>query len=151
VRRINDDTDYYRRNLPHLQRTGADYFVTFRLAGSLPVDVIKKMKENQRFSIYDGALDSASTGPVWLKDPVLAQLIYNHIIAEAIRSYRLDCFTIMSNHVHMVLSPFPDLRLDEAELSNRLRSVAINCSIAVAHFGNAAATTVLFAQGSGNG
>ncbi|HZK76472.1 MAG TPA: transposase [Candidatus Kapabacteria bacterium] len=112
--RINSDTDYYRRNLPHLQNAGKTYFVTFRLAGSLPAEVIEKMKENQRFSVYDGALDGASTGPTWLKNPILAQLVYDHILAEALRSYHLDCFTIMSNHVHIVLSPMESLRLDEA-------------------------------------
>ena len=114
MRRINSDTDYYRRKLPHLQRAGAVYFVTFRLAGSLPVDVVKKLKENMQFKYYDNALDLASTGPTWLNDHALAKLVYDHIITEAIRSYRLDCFTVMSNHVHIVLSPKNPLRLDEA-------------------------------------
>ncbi len=114
MRRINSDTDYYRRNLPHLQNAGKTYFVTFRLAGSLPKEAIQKQKANRKFSDYDASLDAALIGPTWLKDKVLAQLLYDHIIAEALRSYRLDCFTIMSNHVHLVLCPKESVRLDEA-------------------------------------
>lgn len=35
---------YYRRNLPHYQPLGYTYFVTYRLSGSLPLEVIKKLK-----------------------------------------------------------------------------------------------------------
>jgi putative transposase len=38
---------YYRRNLPHYQPPGATYFVTFRLAGSLPHEVVARLKEEQ--------------------------------------------------------------------------------------------------------
>ncbi|HEY8205051.1 MAG TPA: hypothetical protein VIF81_10025 [Pyrinomonadaceae bacterium] len=31
---------FYRRNLPHIQPVGATLFVTFRLAGSLPQQVL---------------------------------------------------------------------------------------------------------------
>lgn len=33
---MTDDFTYYRRHLPHLGAPGATYFVTFKLAGSLP-------------------------------------------------------------------------------------------------------------------
>ncbi len=35
---------YYKRNLPHYKPPGYTFFVTFRLAGSLPVAVIEKPK-----------------------------------------------------------------------------------------------------------
>jgi putative transposase len=37
----------YRRNLPHLQPAGATFFVTFRLAGSLPKSVVEQW-QNER-------------------------------------------------------------------------------------------------------
>ena len=37
---------FYRRRLPHLLRDGATYFITFRLYGSVPVPVIKKLRED---------------------------------------------------------------------------------------------------------
>jgi len=36
--------DYYKRNLPHYQPAGGEYFVTFRLANSLPQEVIQSLK-----------------------------------------------------------------------------------------------------------
>jgi hypothetical protein len=38
------DKIYYRRHLPHYQPSDATFFVTFRLAGSLPAAVIEKMR-----------------------------------------------------------------------------------------------------------
>jgi hypothetical protein len=32
----------YTRSLPHWQQEGATYFVTFRLAGSLPQEVLRR-------------------------------------------------------------------------------------------------------------
>jgi hypothetical protein len=43
----NDHLSYkisYRHNLPHIQLAGASFFVTFRLAGSLPVTVLRALK-----------------------------------------------------------------------------------------------------------
>jgi len=42
---MENDTIYYRRNMPHIQPGGATFFVTFRLAGSLPKEVVIKLKE----------------------------------------------------------------------------------------------------------
>ena len=38
---------FYKRNLPHWQPSGAEYFVTFRLAGSLPAEAVAKIR-NER-------------------------------------------------------------------------------------------------------
>lgn len=38
-------TDFYRRKLPHWQPEGVMYFITFRLANSLPLHVIQELKE----------------------------------------------------------------------------------------------------------
>lgn len=38
---------YYRRHLPHWQPEGAIYFVTFRLAGSLPLTAIEALKQKR--------------------------------------------------------------------------------------------------------
>ncbi len=115
-----------------MQREGAVYFVTFRLAGSLPKEVIQKLKLNRKFSTYDRALDASSSGPTWLKDESLAKLVYNHIIEEAPRSYRLYCFTVMSNHVHIVLSPIKPLRLDQA-MRRIKQPTAFHCNQHLGH------------------
>jgi len=35
----------YHRNLPHFERDGAFYFVTFRLANSIPISIIRQIRE----------------------------------------------------------------------------------------------------------
>jgi len=42
---MENDTIYYRRNMPHIQPGGATFFVTFRLASSLPKEVVLRLKE----------------------------------------------------------------------------------------------------------
>jgi len=37
------DKIFYRRHLPHITPSGVDYFVTFHLAGSLPVPVLREL------------------------------------------------------------------------------------------------------------
>jgi putative transposase len=125
---MEEQSFYYRRNLPHYQPANATFFVTFRLAGSLPPDVIAKLKEEygflqsklsdirnddrkkklladehrRYFHKFDEFLDKHSTAPTWLSDPRIA-----HVVAEAIRyrdgnDYDMIAYCIMPNHVHLV-------------------------------------------------
>jgi putative transposase len=122
---------YYKRNLPHYQPVGYTYFVTYRLNGSLPVEVIKKLKserENQLkeitfisdktirlemykkmqsnyFGKFDKLLDASNYGPAWLKQNNVAQIVKDAIHFYDNKKYDLICYTIMSNHVHQVFTP----------------------------------------------
>src|SRR5438045_4012046 len=86
----------YRRNLPHIQPPGATFFLTFRLAGSLPQDVVDQWnKESEWLAVlkqknplhhqrvkpdferawfvkFEALLDGSACGPVWLKDEQVA-------------------------------------------------------------------------------
>jgi hypothetical protein len=59
---------YYERLLPHWHPPNTYLFVTFSLFGALPR--IKRSNESpgKAFLEADRHLDSAKTGPVWLKD-----------------------------------------------------------------------------------
>jgi hypothetical protein len=35
---------FYKRNLPHFQPEGYSYFITIRLAGTIPKEVIEELK-----------------------------------------------------------------------------------------------------------
>ncbi len=102
-------TDYlsephsYRRKLPHIQPVNATYFVTYRLADSIPKSKLIELqiekedfdrqlkriknqneKENLRqlfyktyFKQYDDTLDQIKSGPTWLKNPQIASLVVN--------------------------------------------------------------------------
>jgi len=121
----------YRRNLPHIQPPGATLFVTFRLAGSLPQNVVEQWKNERRwlsdlaktnpshhaqvkvdferawFTKFEGLLDQAAVGPVWLSDERVASIVDESLHHRDGRLYRLDAFSIMPNHAHTVFKPLP--------------------------------------------
>ena len=119
----------YRRNLPHIQPLGATFFVTFHLAGSLPKHVLQRYRaeklqletekshlslsqkdkylewKQQWFRKFEKTLDSAESGPVWLKDARIAQEVADSLHYRDRKVYRLDAYCIMANHVHVVFTP----------------------------------------------
>ena len=108
---------FHRRNLPHLHYNEGDYFITFRLKNSLPLEVLTKLredleknseelsiKEKKLFKKYDELLDSGKYGDDYLRIEQVANIIrevmhkYNRIYFELI------CFCIRPNHVHLVFT-----------------------------------------------
>jgi REP element-mobilizing transposase RayT len=100
---------YYERNLPHWQPPGKDIFLTWRLHGSLPARInLPDTNEyaGKRFLAYDRALDSATVGPLWLKDPPIAEAIIAALQkGQADAMFRLHAYTILANHVHILIEP----------------------------------------------
>ena len=121
----------YRRNLPHIQPPGASFFVTLRLAGSLPQNVLSQWRQEREwlehlartnvnhyeqikedferawFVKFELLLDGAIEGPVWLSDERVASQVEEGLHYRHGKVYRLDAFTIMPNHVHTVIKPLP--------------------------------------------
>jgi len=119
----------YRRNLPHLQPRGATFFVTFRLAGSLPETLVEQWRQERKwlahleqgnpnhfaqieldfervwFAKFESVLDGASCGPLWLKNEDVADQIAESLHYRDGKVYRLDAFSIMPNHSHVVFKP----------------------------------------------
>lgn len=120
---------YYRRNLPHIHPADGIFFVTARLAGSLPDAVIEKfLKEKDSFMeklmqkysgkelktrkyigkkhyfrYFDSLLEKSTTGPKWLKDSKIAHIIADNLHKyEGVR-YKLICYCIMPNHIHFMI------------------------------------------------
>lgn len=89
----------------------------------------EKLKFHRRwFRKFEVQLDSAATGPLWLKEDAVAA-----IVDEALRHrdgavYRLDAFCIMPNHVHAVFAPFltEELARELADKAIRRRRAALN-------------------------
>lgn len=102
----------YYRNLPHWHPENEVIFVTWRLFGSLPRGTgtlaCGLMSAGKRFVLIDRALDAASTGPMWLKNPQIAQQVVFaiHRGESELSQYALHAFVVMSNHVHLLISPF---------------------------------------------
>jgi putative transposase len=123
----------YRRDLPHIQWPGATLFVTFRLAGSMPAQVRRRLvaeaeqgeaalthimdpqararqayREQRRlFARWDNVLDAAWTGPLSLREPQVANIVAKALHHRDNGVYELQAFCIMPNHVHVVFAPLP--------------------------------------------
>ena len=116
-----------RRNLPHWYVPGAMHFVTFRLAGTLPrevVDDLKRRKQSllvtktagvapaehrqrihkQIFAAYDAYLDRHCEID-WLRDPRIAALVRSSLYHLHGRKHLLLAYSIMPNHVHVLIQP----------------------------------------------
>ncbi|MGE5776093.1 MAG: transposase [Chloroflexota bacterium] len=107
---------YYHRNLPHYHPIGYPLFITFRLAGSLPMDVLTEIKAsedqsaNERyktevryFERYDDWLDQCSSGPHWLQMENIAQIVAKETQNLNEDRYRLLAYCIMPNHIHLLI------------------------------------------------
>jgi putative transposase len=124
---------FYRRNLPHIQPLNTSLFLTFRLAGSFPREVLTRMAEERRvlekalnndlvnsqsrfrqlarrhFAMLESWLDRAAIGPTWLADSRVAEIVAQALHRRDGKKYRLDAYSIMPNHVHSVFAPLgPD-------------------------------------------
>jgi len=118
----------YKRHLPHIQPPGATIFITFRLEGSVPVAESRQVKEDyehftriiqtqpaqrqiasrKRASLifrYDSILHDSNNSPHYLKDSRIAKIVMKAIHFNDNQLYDLLAFCIMSNHVHVVLTP----------------------------------------------
>ncbi len=121
---------FYRRNLPHIQPPGAIFFVTCRLADSIPQEALstlheefeKRKAELERmpdgperakrlarekslfFGKWDAALD-AGTGSNYLENPEVALLVVETLHHFNNQLYYLICYSIMPNHMHFLIRP----------------------------------------------
>ena len=113
---------YYERHLPHWQPDGKSLFITWRLDGSLPDQVVqtsraKHGKDAGRFfRDVDRILDRGEKGPLWLRDPLIAQYVVESLKqGQALEHYSLWAYVVMANHVHILIDPkVPLQRLTKA-------------------------------------
>ena len=114
-----------RGHLPHWYRPGTPHFVTYRLAGSLPVSAIERLKRRRArlvragfgatpsrkavlhkrmFAAYDRLLD-ANRRVRRLADPAIAGLVAENLRHGDGRWFALLAYCVMPNHVHAVFVP----------------------------------------------
>jgi REP element-mobilizing transposase RayT len=70
----------YRRNLPHWRQAGCTYFVTFRLADSIPAPVLRQWSDERRTWMsghgIDGSLREALNMKKYLAIPASERLLF---------------------------------------------------------------------------
>jgi putative transposase len=120
----------YTRNLPHWLPADSIFFVTFRLANSLPKNILDELfaerereEKNLRlrfqgdqlvreryimnkkhFGKYDDWLDQClAESPRWLAQGEVARMVMQEIQRLDGERYRMLAFCIMPNHVHLLV------------------------------------------------
>lgn len=125
----DDETIFFRRKLPHIQPKDSIFFITFRLYGSLPLNVVSALKEEYEselrllkeearirrecfdpsamhrryFERFDEFLEKYSEGPQYLLENEVAQTVAGSLHFWSGKRYTLVGFCIMPNHVHLVI------------------------------------------------
>ncbi len=124
----------YERHLPHQVPEGHPIFLTWNLKGALPVEVIERLRQHREqlqreppregespaerklrhdkvlFGMSDRYLDRADKGPMYLKDPALAQVVEDSLLFGVPERYDLFAWCIMANHTHVLLQPRWELK-----------------------------------------
>lgn len=98
--------------------------------GSLGMEAhLQRLTEFRRqwFVKFEEALHKADTGPTWLKDESVASIVAEALHHRDANVYRLEAYCIMSNHVHVVFSPFLSAEeLREVVMPEGLRFISKN-------------------------
>lgn len=130
---------YYRQRLPHIQPIGASFFVTFRLYGSIPYAHLGKLKEEYQKKIMeakclkdlkaknsllfdirkrylfqiDQLLDKIVNGPMVLSQKEILCKTKEVLHRFDGEFYDLICYSIMSNHVHILIDTSIQIKEDQ--------------------------------------
>ena len=96
-----------RRNLPHWETEEGTYFVTFRLADSLPIDVARRIASRKRFHLLADRFLDRGWGARYLRDPRCARIMESALRFFDGQRYRLHAYVVMPNHVHLSFKTFP--------------------------------------------
>jgi putative transposase len=121
---------YYERNLPHWHPEGKAIFLTWRLYGSLPAALVHQLQSHkiksgltsgQQFADFDQHLDHAQSGPLWLKNPVIADSVVSTLRRgqNELNQYILHAYVVMANHIHVLLVP----RIAAARITRGMKGV----------------------------
>lgn len=128
------EVDVSQANLPHWRQEGATYFVTFRLADSLPSSTLEKWREErdiwrrlnpkpwnqeqereyfERFSSNIERWLDQGAGSCVLALPEVKTLMTDALKYFDGECYHLGRYVVAANHVHILVTPLADNKLSE--------------------------------------
>ncbi len=110
--------DVTLKTLPHWEQEGVCYFLTFCLADAF-TGAAGRFRRNKSArpddllaGLEDDVLDRAY-GECLLANPNCAKAVMDTLWAQDLRSYLLLAWSIMPNHVHVLLQAFSGFRLNQ--------------------------------------
>jgi REP element-mobilizing transposase RayT len=128
---------YSRGYLPHIDAGDVPQFITWRLADALPASVLEAWeRELDKFTEPDRVREMAKRvevycdqghGACYLKDPRVARLVQETMFRGHGTSYELHAWTVMPNHVHVLVSPMGMSLENLVKTLKGASSFAINC------------------------
>ncbi len=95
--------------MPHLHPENAVFFITYRIAGSLPKNILDEYQyekendllEDNFFTKFDNYLDKQKGV---LTQPEIAKVIVESLMFNHKKSYNLIAYCIMPNHIHFIIN-----------------------------------------------
>lgn len=114
---------YSRGYLPHRDHPGLLQFITYRLADSLPAEVLRRIETNlsktptdqietRRRKQLERWLD-AGYGSCVLRRPEAARTVVDGWMHFATERYDLIAWVVMPNHVHVLIRTYDGVNLDK--------------------------------------
>lgn len=135
--------------MPHWQPAETDFFITYRLAGSLPVSKIIGIKEQYSklkslsqslskekqdelnenyFAEFNELLDRNLNEPYWLREKQIGKIVLDSLLFNHNMNYFLWCACVMPNHVHVLLSTLKKAPSLDVILQNHKKFTALHCN-----------------------
>ncbi|MGC4015992.1 MAG: transposase [Luteolibacter sp.] len=123
-----------KNRLPHWDQRKATYFITFRLADSVPTELLKNHSENEvawrmahpepwdesttkdYHRLFSGQLErwlDQGMGGCMLRDPAAAEIVKGALLYHDGIRHRLHAWVVMPNHVHTVVETLEEVRLPD--------------------------------------
>ena len=124
--------------LPHWTQENSWYFITFRLADSIPKQKVEQLKRDREawvkkhkgkngtdytkeelkeyYYLFSERVENwmnAGYGKCVLKDNANAQIVANALKYFEGKRYKLDEWVVMPNHVHLLVKPFENYSLSD--------------------------------------
>jgi len=123
-----------RGYLPHFSGGATPQSITIRLFDSLPQVLLDRWtyelsfdrpeeREAELRRRIEAHLDKG-IGSCWLANPVIANLIQDALLYFDDERYNLNCWTVMPNHVHLIISPLT--RFSLTRIMHSLKSFTAN-------------------------
>ena len=127
---------FHRRNLPHFYRRNSTYFITYRLKDSIPISKINELRNRNEFNRdfktkeekyhsyekyfeeYDKLLDN-NRKTRYLSNPKVAEVVRKSLHYYDHGEYKLICYTIMPNHVHLVFHLLENTQIGMSVLQDK--------------------------------
>ena len=131
----NEEVEFHFKGyLPHMHQDGTMQSVTFRMADSLPQSVCKKLQEQRdkftqkhphpwdnetkmlywkEFGPMQHRLMDKGYGSCLLKYPRFRQVLIDTIAFNDNINYVIDSYVIMPNHVHMLILPLANNKIED--------------------------------------